>query len=134
MSWLWIIALVVALVTGALRSIYEAAEATPAPIPETPVEAFVSGYRAGGGDPAWERHLVENVIPCESPGWVLDPGGYHYGLAQFAPGTWALARCSPGADYRSAWQQGCACASWMRQIPGRWGTTAGWPTCWWRGL
>ncbi|GAG36801.1 unnamed protein product [marine sediment metagenome] len=96
----------------------------------TAAETFLAGYRAGGGDPAWEEHLVNDVIPCES-GWNVDSGGYHYGLAQFAPGTWAAAECSPGADWRDPWEQGCAVASWMSQIPGRWGTSAGWPICWW---
>ncbi len=137
--WLWIVTLIVALVSGAVRNVYDVAESMPAPAPtpapvyEPPVvEAFVSGYRDGGGDPAWEEHWIDDVIPCESPEWVLDPPGIHYGLAQFEEGTWIDARCSVGADYRSAWEQGCAVASWMQQIPGRWGTTAGWPTCWWR--
>ena len=102
----------------------------PAPTPDRDVkaEAFLDGYRAGGGDPAWEEHLID-VIECESR-WILDPPGIHYGLAQFAPGTWGQARCSPEADYRDPWEQGCAVARWMAMIPGRWGTTAGWPRCW----
>ena len=103
-----------------------------APAVATPaVEAFLQGYRAGGGDPVWEAHWVNDVIPCESE-WTLDPAGFHLGLAQFAPGTWGQARCSPEADYRSPWEQGCAVARWMSQTPGRWGTTSGWPRCWWR--
>lgn len=110
-------------------------EATPQPLAPVSglgalVDAFLGGYRAGGGDPAYEGQVLR-MISCES-GWNTDSGGYHYGLAQFAPGTWAAACCSPGADWRSPWEQGCAVASWMRQIPGRWGTTAGWPVCWWR--
>ena len=91
-------------------------------------DAFLAGYRAGGGDPAWEEHLVNDVIPCES-GWNVDSPGIHYGLAQFAPGTWESAKCSPTADWRDPWEQGCAVASWMAQIPGQWGTTQGWPYC-----
>ena len=98
--------------------------------PTPPVEAFLSGYRAGGGDPAWEAHLVNVVIPCESGSNPL-AGGVHYGLAQFAPGTWAQACCSPGADWRSPWEQGCAVARWMSMIAPNYGTTAGWPGCWW---
>ena len=93
------------------------------------VAAFLDGYRFGGGDPAWEEHLVD-VIECES-GWNVDPPGIHYGLAQFAPGTWAAARCSPEADYREPFQQGCAVARWMSMIAPNYGTTAGWPHCWW---
>jgi len=128
-NWLWIVTLIAALVSGAVGDVYEAAEAVLATL-ETTDEAFVRGYRDGGGDPAWERHWIDDVIPCESPGWVLDPPGIHYGLAQFEEGTWVKARCSVGADYRDPWEQGCACANWMQQIPGRWGTTAGWPICW----
>ncbi len=107
----------------------ERAEPQPEPAAGTAVETFLAGYRAGGGDPAWEEHLVNDVIPCES-GWQLDSPGIYYGLAQFAPGTWANA-ARPGADYRDAYEQGWAVASWMSQIPGRWGTSAGWPNCWW---
>ena len=111
--------------------------APPPPVEELPATgaapgaAFLEGYRDGGGDPAWEQHWIDDVIPCESE-WVLDPPGIHYGLAQFEEGTWGQARCSPEADYRDPFEQGCAVARWMSMIPGRWGTTAGWPHCWWR--
>ena len=111
-------------------------EHTPSPLPEglalpESVAAFLAGYRFGGGDPAWEGHWVNDVIPCESE-WDVDPPGIHYGLAQFAEGTWHSAKCSPEADYTDPWEQGCAVARWMAQIPGRWGTSAGWPNCFWR--
>lgn len=92
--------------------------------------AFLAGYRWGGGDPAWEEHLV-NVIQCES-GWNLDPSGIHLGLAQFAPGTWEKAAGVSGLwDYTDPYHVGYNVAVWMAMIPGRWGTTAGWPHCWW---
>ena len=95
---------------------------------EAVCDAFLAGYRFGGGDPAWEQRLIA-VIQCES-GWHLNPLGPHLGLAQFDPETWEKAKCSPDSDWRDAWEQGCAVARWMAMIPGRWGTTAGWPNCW----
>lgn len=90
--------------------------------------AFLAGYRAGGGDPAWEEHLID-VVQCESE-WVLDPPGSHLGLAQFESGTWVQARCSPDADYTDPFDQGCAVARWMATIAPNYGSTAGWPGCW----
>ena len=92
------------------------------------IEAFLAGYFTGGGDPTWEQRVL-SMVECES-GWRLDPPGPHLGLAQFAPGTWEQASCSPEADYRDPWEQGCAVVNWMQQIPGRWGTSEGWPGCW----
>lgn len=112
-----------------------APEAIPARrVPDSPrhqkalAGRFLEGYRDAGGSPALEIHLIRDVIPCES-GWQLDPGPGHYGLAQFAKGTWEAARCSPDADWRDPWQQGCAVATWIKTgiDPG---STAGWPTCW----
>ena len=95
---------------------------------DTLTHNFLRGYFAGGGDPAWEDRVL-SMVECESD-WKLDPLGPHLGLAQFAPGTWEKAKCFPDADYRSAWEQGCAVANWMQQILGRWGTSEGWPSCW----
>lgn len=114
-----------------------ASSATPArrapdpprqPVAQALVDRFLEGYRYAGGPPAFEIHLVRDVIPCES-GWNVDPGPGHYGLAQFAKGTWEAARCSPDADWRDPWEQGCAVASWINAgiDPGG---TGGWPTCW----
>jgi len=91
---------------------------------------FLNGYRYCGGPPEYEQHLVQIVIPCES-GWVLDPGGYHLGLAQFDPQTWAVA-APPESDFRQAVAQGCAVARWINRgiDPG---SSAGWPYCWWAG-
>lgn len=88
---------------------------------------FRRGYRAAGGDPDWEGHVVNVVIPCESS-WNVDPGGPHLGLAQFSEDTWAKAS-RPGADYRDPYEQGWAVATWMGMIAD-WDTTAGWPRCW----
>ena len=101
-------------------------------MPSTKVGSFLAGYGAGGGDAAWEAHLVNDVVHCESS-WRLDPPGPHLGLAQFSLDTWSKARCSPEADYRDPWEQGCAVARWMAMILGLWGTTAGWAYCWWVG-
>lgn len=124
--------------------------ATPTPVPDLPppeiptvevdnhaepaasvgsdiVGEFIQGYRDFGGDPSWEGTVLA-MVECEST-WRVDPPGPHLGLAQFAFSTWLLA-ARPGADYRDPYEQGWAVASWMAQIPGRWGTSAGWPNCW----
>ena len=112
---------------GLARAIPEPRVAAP---PSQRAALFFAGYRAAGGPPEHEGHVVERVIPCEA-GWQLDPPGYLLGLAQFDPGTWAVARCSPDADYRDPWEQGCAVENWLNSgiDPG---STAGGPTCWWR--
>lgn len=102
----------------------------PTPLQDMSVAGqFLEGYRAGGGDPYWEAHLID-VIQCETE-WRLDSPGIHLGLAQFTLGTWVQARCSPEADYRDPYEQGCAVARWMSMI-GQPGSSEGWPTCWWR--
>ncbi len=139
-GWFWItLTLFATLVSNATHGVLDAAgdvlapTPTPTPTPETPAEAFIRGSRAGGGERQWESHWVNDVIPCES-GWEVDPPGYHLGLAQFTPGTWASARNSVGADYRDPWEQGYAVARWMATIAPGYGTTVGWPYCWWVGL
>ena len=149
MSLLWLITPLLSLILAAAGDAHEMVAAvartlpTPTPVATpvassvtrapvgSPVDAFIAGYRDGGGDPRYEEHWINDVIPCESE-WDVDPPGYYLGLAQFAPGTWVWARCSIGAEYTDPYQQGCAVARWMAMIPGRWGTRAGWPVCWWR--
>ena len=119
-----------------IKRLYPTPTPTPTPVPTptptpTLTETFLAGYRAGGGDPQYEEHWVNDVIPCESE-WNTNPSGHHYGLAQFAPETWESAKCSPSADYTNPYDQGCAVANWLLQIAPNWGTTAGWPVCWWR--
>lgn len=69
---------------------------------------FILGYRAAGGNPAWEGHFVNVVIPCESA-WRLDPPGYFLGVAQFHPDTWERAG---GGDWTDAYTQGANVARW----------------------
>lgn len=90
--------------------------------------AFLAGYAAGGGPPDLAAHFADIVIPCES-GWDLDPPGYHLGLAQFAPDTWARA-ARPGADYRDAWEQGFAVGNWIGPLGVDPAGTGGWANCW----
>jgi hypothetical protein len=69
------------------------------------------------------------VIPCESR-WDVDPPGYHRGLLQFDPGTWA--KCArPGADYRDPFEQGWCAATWLNMGVDP-GGTGGWGYCWWQ--
>lgn len=105
--------------TGAARSLLGA---------ETVEAAFLRGYRDADGLPAWEPRVLA-MVQCESE-WRLDPPGFHLGLAQFALGTWGQARCSPEANYRDPWEQGCAVARWMAIIAPHYGTSLGWPSCW----
>ena len=98
-----------------------------------PSERFSLGYTDRADGEAYLLslldHIVEEVIPCESS-WQADPEGFHLGLAQFDPGTWASARRAPDADYRDPYEQGWAVAEWISRIKGREGTKAGWPSCW----
>ncbi|OGS01160.1 MAG: hypothetical protein A2V88_08750 [Elusimicrobia bacterium RBG_16_66_12] len=91
-------------------------------------EAFLAGYAAVGGPPEWAAHLTDVVIPCES-GWDTDPFGYHLGLAQFAPDTWARA-ARPGADWRDAWEQGWAVGNWVGPLGVDPAGSGGWLNCW----
>ena len=87
--------------------------------------AFFQGYRAGAGQYPEER--IDAMIQCESS-WRIDPGGYHLGLAQFDPGTWATVSAITGyADPYNAFHQGFNVAVWAAMVSP--GTTAGWPSC-----
>jgi len=88
---------------------------------------FFDGYRAAHGQYPEER--IAAMIQCESS-WRLDPGGWHRGLAQFDPGTWATVSAITGyADPYNAFHQGYNVAVWASMVSP--GTTAGWPYCWW---
>ncbi len=85
---------------------------------------FFQGYRAAGGQ---DDARIDALIWCESS-WRLDPGGYHKGLAQFDPGTWAtVSKITGYTDWRDAFSQGYNVAVWASMISP--GTTAGWPSC-----
>lgn len=116
---------------------------TPAPMPmlvrspsPSPVvrsdssvqQQFIDGYTAAGVAQQWLDHFLYVVVPCES-GWIVNPGGYHYGLCQFDPGTWnTVAGISDCWDYFSPYCQGFNAAIWSSMIDP--GSTAGWPWCW----
>ncbi len=85
---------------------------------------FLQGYLAAHGQYPEERIAALNQ--CESS-WRIDPGGYHAGLAQFDPGTWATVSGITGfADPYNAFHQGANVAVWASMISP--GTTAGWPS------
>ena len=129
------------------KALAEVADARLVPLAETPAEArpepegagqtapqaeqesavaFFQGYRAGAGQYPEER--IAAMIGCESS-WRLDPGGWHRGLAQFDPGTWATVSGITGfADPYNAFHQGYNVAVWASMVSP--GTTAGWPYCW----
>ena len=68
------------------------------------------------------------MVQCESS-WQRDPGGYHLGLAQFGPETWATVSATTGlALPYNPYHQGYNVAVWSSMISP--GTTAGWPYCW----
>lgn len=85
------------------------------------------GYWAYNGPPEFERHFVEDVIPCESK-WQIDPGNPMYlGLMQWLPDSWSRAAGRTGlTDWRDPFAQGANTAVWVRlTVPGE-----QWPTCW----
>ena len=89
------------------------------------VAAFFDGYRAGAGQYPEER--IDALIWCESS-WRVDPGGYHLGLGQFDPGTWATVSAITGyTDWRDPFSHGYNVAVWASMVSP--GTTAGWPSC-----
>jgi hypothetical protein len=121
------------LVTGVLLALAAWVLLT-APGPGGPVSEFLAGYRAAGGPPDLESHILNNVIPCES-GWIpsrVSSAG-HLGLLQFDPGTWASAG---GGDWADPHTQGRNGATWLWMLEAEGsspGSTAGWPGCWWAG-
>ena len=97
--------------------------------------AFLQGYRDYGGNPAWEAHWLLDVLPCESGHWGQDwyANGYR-SRAQFHPGSWATASAITGQiDGSDPYAVGANVAAWSNLIAHP-GSTAGWPTCWWRGV
>ncbi len=85
---------------------------------------FFEGYFAAGG---LDEERIAALIWCESS-WRLDPGGWHLGLAQFDPGTWATVSAITGyTDWRDAFSQGYATATWASMVDP--GSRAGWPSC-----
>ena len=97
--------------------------------------AFLQGYRDFGGNAAWEAHFLNDVLPCESGHWGQDwyANGYR-SRAQFHPGSWATASAITGQiDGSDPYAVGANVAVWSNLIAHP-GSTAGWPTCWWRGV
>ena len=90
-------------------------------------DCFFLGYRDAEGQ--YPDGRIDAMLQCESS-WQIDPGGYHLGLAQFSPGTWATVSAITGfTDPYNPYHQGYNVAVWSSMI--RPGTTAGWPYCWW---
>ncbi len=90
-------------------------------------DCFFQGYRDAGGQ--YPKGLIDAMVQCESS-WRLDPDGYHLGLAQFSPGTWAtVSAITSFTDPYNPYHQGYNVAVWSSMVSP--GTTAGWPYCWW---
>ncbi len=90
------------------------------------VEDFFQGYREGGGT---DEERIDAMIFCESS-WIIDPPGYHLGLAQFDSETWATVSVITGfIDPLNPFHQGYNVAAWASMVSP--GTSAGWPRCWW---
>jgi len=96
--------------------------------------AFVAGYRDGGGNPAWEEHFLNVVIPCESRwSWTPSEEAKHLSVAQFHPDSWRRAAAHTGlADPAKLYDVGANVAWWSSHITSP-GGTGGWPACWWAG-
>ncbi len=92
-------------------------------LPDTYTQ-FFDGYRSAGGQ---DDERIDALIWCESS-WRIDPGGWHLGLAQFDPGTWATVSAITGyTDWLDPFSQGFNVAVWASMISP--GTSAGWPSC-----
>jgi hypothetical protein len=94
-------------------------------------EEFRRGYRDASGPEALLEHFIANVIPCESD-WNLQPKGQHVSAAQFSADSWVKARRSPDSDPTNPYEVGFAVGRWLNLISEP-GSSAGWPTCFWRG-
>ncbi len=93
------------------------------------IAAFQRGYRGAGGDPNYESHIVEDVIPCEY-GWEsYVPKNAYMSRAQFDPGSWESAG---GGDPADDYTVGRNVANWIALIDDP-GSSSGWPYCWNRG-
>ena len=86
--------------------------------------------------PAAEEGLDARLVPLAEPLAEarseprIDPGGYHLGLAQFDPGTWAtVSKITGYMDWRDAFSQGFNTATWASMVAP--GSRSGWPSCWW---
>ncbi len=89
-------------------------------------DCFFLGYRDAEGQ--YPEGRIDAMVRCESS-WQIDPGGYHLGLAQFSPGTWAnVSGITDLALPYNPYHQGYNVAVWSSMISP--GTTAGWPYCW----
>jgi hypothetical protein len=103
-----------------------------------PEAAFRAGYRDYGGNPAWEEHLVTDVIlECENRGrgwfWDWTLGDFYWSVAQFHPDSWARAAALSGlGDPTNPYHVGANVAWWSNAIEHP-GGTGGWATCWWQG-
>ncbi len=87
---------------------------------------FFEGYREGNGQ--YSEARIDAMIQCESS-WRIDPGGWHLGLAQFDPGTWATVSGITGyTDWRDPFSQGFNTATWASMVDP--GSRSGWPSCW----
>lgn len=99
--------------------------------------AFAQGYIDAGGPERYLRHLVEDVRPCEGE-WGVAYANRYVSAFQFTPGTWAAAASRTGrADPLDPYDVGANVAWLINDLERRGispGSTAGWPTCWWRGL
>ena len=98
--------------------------------------AFLTGYREYGGPAEYERHLLDDVLPCEGgPEWGTgDYGNGYRSRAQFHPDSWRTAEllAGYGLDDTDPHDVGIAVAVWLGAISEP-GGTGGWPSCWWVG-
>lgn len=100
--------------------------------------AFRAGYRDFGGNPAWERHFLDDVIlGCENRayGWVWHPEASNYvSVAQFTVGSWTTASTATGLNNPyDLYHVGANVAWWSNAIEHP-GGTGGWPECWQEGI
>ena len=95
---------------------------------------FLAGYRDHNGRPEWERHFVDDVLPCESTYWG---GWYDNGYvsrAQFHRSSWATASANTGlVDPSDPYHVGGNVAWWSNAVDHP-GGSGGWPSCWYEGV
>lgn len=106
-------------------------------------QQFAESYLDYDGNPAWLRHFIEDVLPCESSDWVEWRTSGYVSRAQFHVLSWATAVRATDLDRPDdPYAVGANVAWWSNAIEhpggsGGWGglqdEDGNYLGCWWQG-
>jgi hypothetical protein len=107
-------------------------------------QQFAEGYLDYDGNPAWLRHFIEDVLPCESSEWDGYYANGYVSRAQFHVDSWRRAVGNTKLnDPRNPYHVGANVAWWANAIEhpggsGGWGglqdEDGNYLGCWYRGV